>query len=95
MDSQEVCTNDPGFLAKRHMAHLSLQCLLFFQKMDAIKRKAQAIKKVGIEMTGLSTLTSIGDVMQEKLKMVHDINEELVTNVYLIVDYSAKMNRNQ
>lgn len=60
--------------------------------MDFIKQNAQDIKKVGIQMTGLLTLMSIGGVTQENLKMLHDINQELVTKVNLIVDSSTKMN---
>ena len=50
-----------------------------FQKMDAIKRNAEEVKKVGIQMSGLITIMSVGGITQEKMKMLHDINEELVT----------------
>ena len=63
-----------------------------FQKMDAIKRNAEEVKKVGIQMSGLITIMSVGGITQEKMKMLHDINEELVTKVNLIVDSSTKIN---
>ena len=46
-----------------------------FQKMAAIKRNYQDIKKVGILMTGHLTLMSTGNVTQENLKMLHGFNE--------------------
>ena len=56
--SQEACTKEPRFLAERHMDHIFTYCAttaFVFQKMDSIKRNAEEVKKVGIQMSGLLT----------------------------------------
>lgn len=62
--------------------------------MESIAQNCEDIKKIGLQMTGLFTVLSVGDMTEDKLKMLKSLNEDLARLTSNIVNEAGIVNKN-